>query len=71
MKAFECLLWLPPSSMIRTLAVVLPISAGGRKNVTVHVCVGDVLVFPRLVQTVAQLRVALGWEIDSEGVGNV
>ena len=27
-------------------------------------------VFPRLVQTVAQLRVALEWEIDSEGVGN-
>ena len=67
-RVFDRLLWLPPSSMGRTLPVVLSISCSARKKVTVHVCVEDVLLFPLLLQSVMRMRCVQSWKIDSEGV---
>lgn len=61
--AFGTLMWLPLS----TLSQTLPVGVG--KKATVPVCIDDVLLFPRLTQAVAQLKVALTWKMEPAGVG--
>ena len=56
-------MWLPLPFLTQTL----PVDVG--KKATVRVCVGDVLLFPRLTQAVAQLQVALTWKMEPAGLG--